>query len=395
MIALLVFPVVFRLHWLQRLWFVWSSTIVLSLSGLILIIVNRGSGSVIEFAPDLIRQSYLVVFALAVEALVVVWLVFRLKISRTVVLFAIGSLVNSALHPEAWGENAWKYAFAFPASLLFVAMLGRLRREVVLVGGLSLAGLSLALATRNTAGAVAISVISQLLFGRRPVGGRTSSARFLLLGMVLVVAVSVIYDLILSFSLQGVFGPALQRTAELQSLNSAPVAGRVEYGATFSLFWSQPWGFGPGAVPPVEVADIGKVGLQALGVGTSDDYVNNVMFGRTIEVHSILGDLWVQFGVGGIVLGLTLIGTLLVGFRKSIELCALQSRVIVTFLVFQAGWDLLFSPLAVNYRTVGFSFGICLAFIALDSSNANEKLSISDLESDWDSLNSSSLREEK
>jgi hypothetical protein len=126
------------------------------------------------------------------------------------------------------------------------------------------------------------------------------------------------------------------------------------------LFLANPFGLGPGVVPSLVDVETGKSGLTVLGVGVNDAYVDQNMFGEGIEVHSIAGDLWVQFGLAGALLAAGFAALLINGLRVGgIEL-EKRERLILCFLIFQGSWDLLFSPLSTNYRTLGFSAGICL-----------------------------------
>jgi hypothetical protein len=79
-------------------------------------------------------------------------------------------------------------------------------------------------------------------------------------------------------------------------------SGRVDRRPPFNLFHHHPFGYGPAVVPNFDDVTIAKTALAATGANLEGDYVNSYVLGIQIELHSLGSDLWVSFGVAGLVL---------------------------------------------------------------------------------------------
>jgi hypothetical protein len=325
-------------------------------SGTIFLLLGPGAGR--DFDGVGSRTSFLLLAGLVVQIVAVSWSVRRVSLVEACTLYGGANVVVAAVESGVT-ESSWKYSLAFPASLLVLVAVGRLSLPWVVAGCVALAGLSLGLATRNTAGAVIVAVAAYVIYARST--SSNSVWKFVVVLIALVLFGIAVYDTVLAVASTGVFGEALQRTVELQAESGAPIAGRVEYGAAWALFAADPLGLGPGVVPALADVETGKSGLMALGVGADDDYVNQNMFGQGVEVHSIAGDLWVQFGLAGALFSMAIAAVLINALRLGGVVLEKRERLLVCFIIFQASWDLLFSPLSTNYRTLGFASGVCLA----------------------------------
>lgn len=338
------------------------------LSGMIFLVLGADDGRYFDNVGA--RTSFLLLVGLIVQIVAVSWSVRHVSLLEACVLYGGGSVLLAVM-TSGISESAWKYSLAFPASLLALAVIGRLSLPWVMAGCVALAGLSLALATRNTAGAVMVAAAAYVVYARSTSAG---SVWKFVAGLIALLLFGVaVYDTVLAVASTGAFGEDLQRTVELQAESGAPIAGRVEYGATWALFLANPLGLGPGVVPSLTDVEIGKGGLAALGVGADDDYVNQNMFGQGVEVHSIAGDLWVQFGLAGVLFAAAIAATLINALRLGGVVLEKRERLLLCFVIFQASWDLLFSPLSTNYRTLGFAVGLCLAvYIANEAGNVSQ-----------------------
>jgi O-antigen ligase len=216
--------------------------------------------------------------------------------------------------------------------------------------------------SRNSAGALLLAVLVTCL--AYAVYRNSRRGRDIVVACLLGVCAMGIYSVVTQLALDGYLGQTLQRTQIGQSTSQTPMAGRPEYGATFALMHAHPTGLGPGVLPSGNDVQVGKTGLANLGVVPNGSYVDGYMFHDAFEVHSVAGDLWVQFGVPGLILA----GMILVALVRA-TLMMYRSKpsgdtALCLFLMFAALWDLLFSPLDANFRVVAFAAGVALWVIA-------------------------------
>jgi hypothetical protein len=223
-------------------------------------------------------------------------------------------------------------------------------------------GQALLLTACNSAGALLLAVLVTCL--AYAVYRNSRRGRDIVVACLLGVCAMGIYSVVTQLALDGYLGQTLQRTQIGQSTSQTPMAGRPEYGATFALMHAHPTGLGPGVLPSGNDVQVGKTGLANLGVVPNGSYVDGYMFHDAFEVHSVAGDLWVQFGVPGLILA----GMILVALVRA-TLMMYRSKpsgdtALCLFLMFAALWDLLFSPLDANFRVVAFAAGVALWVIA-------------------------------
>jgi hypothetical protein len=98
--------------------------------------------------------------------------------------------------------------------------------------------------------------------------------------------------------------------------------------------------------------------MAEINYDPNNGYVENFMFGSDFKLHSVLGELWADFGVPGAVLGLT-IGVLLVHALAAL-VARRQASAVVAFLVFWTLWNLLFSPVYGSTPTLILALGLGL-----------------------------------
>ena len=173
-------------------------------------------------------------------------------------------------------------------------------------------------------------------------GGRRSTLRTL---AAIGLAAFVAYNAVQTFILDGWLGAATQERSEAQiELSGSLIAGgRPEMGASSALLAFNPWGFGSGTIPTFSDVLVAKTGMRSLNYQPNNGYVENYMFGGGFEVHSLLGDFWLRFGIVGAVLLVALVLTSLIGAAR--RLSAGTAAGLTMFLAIQVAWDALFSPL--------------------------------------------------
>lgn len=169
---------------------------------------------------------------------------------------------------------------------------------------------------------------------------------------------SVVYTVAQAVILGGLLGERTQeRTqAQIDTSGTLILGGRPEAGATFGLLSDQPLGYGSGLVPNLDDILVAKTGMSAIGYDPNNGYVENYMFGSTYEVHSMIGDLWILFGLAGAALALAwFISTFQI---LSSGLAHRTANVLVIWLAVRMLWNLLFSP-------VHSSIPLILIFLAV------------------------------
>lgn len=111
-----------------------------------------------------------------------------------------------------------------------------------------------------------------------------------------------------------------------------------------------------GVVPNVADVNIAKSGMMAINYDPNNGYVERYMFGG-IEVHSVIGDLWLRCGLAGLVFALVMLGVIV--FGAATRLANDNGRALTTFLAIQVTWDAMFSPFyypAVQVLMLGWRF---------------------------------------
>ena len=164
----------------------------------------------------------------------------------------------------------------------------------------------------------------------------------------------------------GVLGQSVaQRTLDQLSHPAFIVAdARVEWAATAALFQNVPGGFGVSAVPSSALQNIGVTAVQAAGGDYRAPYFLNVVFGKRVDLHSMLADLWFHFSIGGVLVAFVILVILVSGLshspssRKTIGLAGV-------YMVLVGMWDLLFSPMANNDRLMLAILCACLMALPL------------------------------
>lgn len=279
--------------------------------------------------------------------------------SRPLVLtYGLGMLSSTVVQGVNFG-NSWKFTFSVPITLILLSLPWvYLHRwpQVVAIGALS--AVSMLNDSRSLTGMLLIALVLTLTQGveRKFVG--TSRVALVLVRVVLVSAAG--YFFVQAAILDGFLGEGAQARTEAQIDISGSVitGGRPEIGAASSLLSSRPWGFGAGTLPSGTDVLTAKTGMRALGYDPDNGYVNNYMFGNGFEVHSVVGDLWLRFGVGGLILAIVVAVSMIAGLSRA--LAAGAASTVMVFLVLRTLWDLPFSPIGSALLTLPIAIAIAL-----------------------------------
>lgn len=274
------------------------------------------------------------------------------------VVLGAGLLVSGLPYALASG-NPWKFGVGVPATIILLGLgIGaRWFVQVALLGGVAL--LSVANDYRSMAGIAALAagfVILQAVKFRPPKGWLGP----LMIGVLGAVAVAGLYVVGTNLAANGTLGAEIATRTEqqLQQAGTLIAAARPEWIGTIGLMGAHPMGFGFGAVP--EYADVwsAKQGLYTVGIGSTNGYVDNYMFGGQIRLHSTIADLWSQAGLAGVAFALTLAVVLVAALAGQLRAATLTG--LAAFLVANALWDIGFSPLYGSAMRLAAAVGLVL-----------------------------------
>jgi hypothetical protein len=145
---------------------------------------------------------------------------------------------------------------------------------------------------------------------------------------------------------KGYLGEALRRHeyAATSGRSSGIVESRPEFAAATKLIIENPLGFGPGIIPSEVDQGLGRSAILAINPYTSQQYLNDYLFAGALEVHSLLGDLWLNFGIAGAALCLVAGYTVLRALAAATRIESLGLGILIIFIATQSFWDIFFSP---------------------------------------------------
>lgn len=280
-----------------------------------------------------------------------------------VCLYAVGSFLTVTLRPQ-FAEEPWRFGFSIPATMLLLGACQLIKRrprkqllaEVVVIGALSVVG---ALSGARSMSAFLLMTAVLLVWQHRPrTAKRTTSA---LLSLVLVGALGLgVYKALEEAALDGYLGAAAQERTEEQTrtAGSLILGGRPEIGATVALMLHEPLGYGAGTMATTTDMQVAKQGMSRLGYDPDNGYVEHYMFGTRIEVHSLIGDLWIWFGLAGLVLAgwLLWLATSYLGRSMAHR----TGAALGIFLALQLGWNLFFGPIISSLPPLALALGVFL-----------------------------------
>lgn len=308
----------------------------------------------------LVRQSLVALMTLVGTVGVVVW-ARRSHATRDVaLLYSLGILATAVTKPGT--ENPWKLQYSVGVVVLVLALcLGRRSRLLEVACTLGLALVSV-LDDSRSLGAMLLMVAALVTWQMVRTSLRVRSSALgaaLQLGLVAVA----IFLAMQALLLDGVLGDAArERTqAQIETGGTLLTGGRPEMGATVALVRANPLGVGSGTLVNLRDLNIARDGMAGLNYNTlHNGYVERFMFGFGYEVHSVLGDLWLRFGLAGAALAVT--GQLVVLVWVARRLAANKASALSLYLVATTTWDLFFSPFYyVSSATLALVVGLALA----------------------------------
>jgi hypothetical protein len=325
--------------------------------------LTESASAVHRTSSQLLLSTVLVILNVLVAVGILLWARLRMRTETVAVLLGLGMVLGIGREGR-FAENPWRFGLAIPLTVLLLALAWRSGRrwlEVVLA-------LVLALVTALSGGRstfalllVAGAVVAWQATAQVVTGKAASRTRVVLLVGVLGFAV---YQVGQGLILDGYLGESAQErtAAQIQQSGSVLLGGRPELGATLALVARQPTGFGAGTLPSVQDVATAKTGMARLGYDPNNGYVENYMFGNAFEVHSILGDAWMLYGLTGVVFVAVTLWMVLSAVVEQIARRAAPA--LLVFLALWLVWNTLFSPLYSSSPYLAATVGLALALRA-------------------------------
>ncbi|UTT48039.1 hypothetical protein [Rhodococcus gordoniae] len=277
---------------------------------------------------------------------------------RSAMWFCTGLLVPLVAGMVTFEANAWKYGYSLPVAAIVCVLLGR-QRPIVQVFGVLTVGLIGAFLESRSFFAICLATVAIYLYSSRKrstTGGRRANRLRPIL--VLSSTFAGIYLAGTRLFSGGYLGADAQAVTagQLADGRSLLVTARPEWFATFSLMEEYPWGMGIGTIPTLKDYLIAAKGLADVGIDAGGPYYTDYLFGGHFKLHSVLADLWVNFGVFGLMTGLTITGVILFGLLR--ETAEGRPSTLVIFASLSALWFISFGPIMSNFAWVMFALAV-------------------------------------
>jgi hypothetical protein len=291
---------------------------------------------------------------------VLLWCQRVTSVRATSLAFAAGLAIAVPLHISS-DPNLWRFTLSIPVGILalvLVSSVDRLWLTLLAVG--VLAALGLANDSRSNSAFLLLAAI--VVVWQRVANSDSRRARGWGGLLSLLAAGGGLALLLQGAILDGAFGEATQvRTAEqIARGGNVIVGGRPEIAASLALIERHPAGLGPGAQASYEDVTAAKGGMLGVGYDPNNGYVERFMFGSGIELHSVLGDMWIWFGLGGVLLAGAIAVLVATGFARGYAAGSLSP--IYVYLCIRGVWDLLFSPVDSSLRLWPLLLSLAIAY---------------------------------
>lgn len=284
------------------------------------------------------------------------WSVEQLGLRRFATLWAIGYLPVAITSTPLWSVNPWKFALAFPVTILALAVFAHSGRSVY-VALAALAAISVVAGYRSWAlGLLLAGLLCLVLPRSRAIRKLSVFSKFIVFGTLAAFSGWLVFELVLG----GLFGESVRDRTILQlqwGEGNIVLGGRSEWGAALAGLEYNPLGFGAGVAP--SAADWGPIiDGQRVPEGLKDvTTVAQYMSAGRIEFHSTLWNFWSHYGLAGLLL-IAIIAVTLVLAAIQAGSTRKPSSLIAVVLSVQVLWNLLFSPTVIV--TLGVALAIAL-----------------------------------
>lgn len=305
--------------------------------------------------PELLRYESFTLAAMVGAIGLLLWARTHIGGPNTAIAYGVGAIANltvTGVHPD----NPWKYSLAVPAAIILLGITARSPRRVWDVA--MLLGLAVVSLLSDSRSMTAFLLLAAVVVGWEAASS-TDARRsrpwvaLLTLGGIGLAAFNVFQALILD----GALGEAARQRTQVQlQSGSLLTGGRPEMGAAVELLRARPWGYGSGLEPLSRDVWTAKSGMSELNYDPNNGYVMRYMFGGRFEVHSVLGDGWIRFGVPGAIFFVALLALAVYAAARAIS--TRNASGLVVFLMLLGAWDTFFSPLLTSYRNLALLFAL-------------------------------------
>ncbi|MCM3778113.1 hypothetical protein [Microbacterium hydrocarbonoxydans] len=340
-------------------------------SGVLLTMINAANHTQVAF--DLAARAVSILQLAAVIGFLV-WAHHVTSLAKTSVAFALGLAISIPLHVSD-DPNLWRFTLSVPLGVFVLALCSltdRLMLTLGVIAGLAVIGL-LNDSRSNSAFLLLTGVV--LIWQRLSVVGSKRTRGW---GGVLSIAAAggLIAMLLQSAILEGYFGEVTQaRTAEqIQRGGSVVVGGRPELAASLALIARYPFGLGSGIKASYDDIQAAKSAMAGIGYDPNNGYVERFMFGSGIEVHSVIGDYWIWYGLAGVAVVLAVLILLVSAIKRGYVAGALTP--LLVYLAARAFWDLAFSPFDSALRLWPLTISIAIAYATYSFSHQRADLDV-------------------
>ncbi|MDQ0726882.1 hypothetical protein [Microbacterium sp. W4I20] len=290
---------------------------------------------------------------------IIVWARSILGSAGTALWYGLGLLAGAVTHGLNM-DNVWKFDLSVPATVTVLALCMLSRKLWLEVAALLLLAVVSALNDSRSAGSmllVAAALVVWQALGSRLSKSSTTVRTLAVFGFVAVIG----YASLQAFILEGWFGKAAAVRSEEQIAQSGSLilGGRPELGASTELIAANPFGLGSGTMANGIDLFIAKMGMARLNYDPNNGYVEKYMFGNGFEVHSMLGDLWIRYGIFGALLLVALLVVVALGTAG--QVAKRQASGLMIFLAIQVFWDSLFAPFfSTSISTLVLGVGLAM-----------------------------------
>lgn len=371
-VSILLIPVWVPALRLYRHFTLWASLGALSVvAGVVLtaLELSRESSTTVLLAESLTVLS-------SVGAVgVLLWARAEIGSAPAAVAFCAGMLASVVLSEPA-GADAWKFSWSVPVYLLVLAaaMLARSRMvELIAIGVLSLT--TIITDSRSVTAFLLLSAALTVWQMRPTPGPERPRPWWSLAGLALAAASA--YSLFQSLIFEGALGEAVRARSlqQVETAGSLIAGGRPELGASIALISENPLGIGAGVLASSNDVWVAKGGMAGLNYDADNGYVERYMFGAGYEVHSMLGDLWIRFGIVGAVFACATLLVCVVGLARNLS--ARSAPAVMVFAVLFTVWNTFFSPYLGSYRIAVLALLLVAAAVPRSAGEKADPLLIS------------------
>lgn len=275
----------------------------------------------------------------------------RTIVGLPAVAIAYGVGMTLGIAADLDGSVSWRFTFSIPLTILLLAVAARRDRfvpQLVVVVLLAAIG-----AVNDARSNTAMLMLAAVVVIWQRIGRATGTTRRRAGNIVGVILFGVaVFFLAQAAILEGFFGEATKnRTqAQIDESGSLLLGGRPEIAASEALIRLHPLGMGSGIVASPADITAAKSAMSAIGYDPHNNYVDRFMFGGGIEVHSLLGDFWLWFGLPGLVACVLIAIIAGLGLERALREGACTALAI--YLATRLLWDLAFSPAVSAMKTL-------------------------------------------